>query len=57
MDPCIVVWVGNRPVPTQTWLWPITTCVCKPEATNTVRTLDDERCAARNMLSCQWTVE
>jgi len=50
MDPCIVVWVGNRPVPTQTWLWPITTCVCKPEATNTVRTLDDERCAARNML-------
>jgi len=25
--------------------------VCKPEATNTVRALDDERYTARNMLS------
>jgi len=44
-------------VPTQTWLLPVTTCVCKPEATNTVRAPDDERYAARNMLSLQWTVE
>jgi hypothetical protein len=27
--------------------------VCKPEAENTIRTPDDERCAARNMLSLQ----
>jgi hypothetical protein len=46
------VWVG-----TQTWLRPVTTCVCKPEAENKVRTPNDERCAARNMLSFQWTVE
>jgi hypothetical protein len=32
------VWVGLRPV---------ITCVCKPEAANTVRAPDDERCAAR----------
>ena len=38
-------------VPTQTWLRPVTTCVCKPEAANTVRAPDDERYAARNMLS------
>ena len=44
-------------VPTQTWLRSVTTCVCKPEAANTVRAPDDERCTARNMLSCQWTVE
>jgi len=31
--------------------------VCKPEAANTVRAPDDERYAARNMLSLQWTVE
>ena len=31
--------------------------VCKPEAANTVSAPDDERYAARNMLSCQWTVE
>jgi len=37
-------------VPTQTWLWPVTTCVCKPETANTVRAPDDERYAARNML-------
>jgi len=37
-------------VPTQTWLRRVTTCVCKPEATNTVRVPDDERYAARNML-------
>ena len=49
------VWVGT--VPTQTWLRPVTTCVCKPEAANTVGAPDDERCAARNMLSLQWTVE
>ena len=30
---------------------------CKPEAANTVRAPDDERYAARNMLSLQWTVE
>jgi hypothetical protein len=46
-------WVGR--VPTQTWLWPVTTCVCKPEAANTVRAPDDERYAAGNMLSLQWT--
>jgi len=28
-------------------------CACKPEATNTIRAHDDERYAARNMLSCQ----
>jgi hypothetical protein len=50
------VWVGNA-VPTQTWLRPVTTCVYKPEATNTVRAPDDERCAVRNMLSLQWKVE
>ena len=48
------VWVG---VPTQTWLRPVTTCVCKPEAANTDRAPDDERYAARNLLSLQWTVE
>jgi len=31
--------------------------VCKPEAANTVKAPDDERYAARNMLSLQWTVE
>jgi len=46
-----------KPVPTQTWLRPVTTRVRKPEATNTVRAPDDERHAARNMLSLQWTVE
>jgi hypothetical protein len=55
------VWVGigtiPKPVPTQTWLRPVTTYVCKPEVTNTVRSPDDERCAARYMLSLQWTVE
>jgi len=30
------VWVG-----TQTWLRPVTTFVCKPEAANTVRAPDD----------------
>jgi len=44
-------------VPTQTWLRPVTTCVCKPEAANTVRAPDDEGYAAWNILSCQWTVE
>jgi hypothetical protein len=39
--------------PTQTWLRPVTTCLCKPEAANAVRAPDDERCAARNMLSLQ----
>ena len=34
-----------------------TTCVCKPEAANTVRAPDDERYAARNMLNLQWTVD
>jgi hypothetical protein len=38
-------------VPTQTWLRPVTTCVCKPEAAKTVRAPDDERCVARNTLS------
>jgi len=40
------VWVG-----TQTWLRLVTTCVCKPEAANTVRVPDDEKYAARNMFS------
>jgi len=39
------VWVGTS------------SCVCKPEAANTVRAPDDERYAARNMLSLRWTVE
>jgi len=39
------VWVG-----TQTWLLPVTTCVCKPEDANTVRAPDDEGYTARNML-------
>jgi len=47
------VWLGT---PTQTCLRPVTTWVCKPEAANTVRAPDDERYAARNMLSLQWTV-
>ena len=34
------VWVGTS---TQTWLRPVTTCVCKPEAANTVRASDEER--------------
>ena len=46
-----------EPVPTQTWLRPVTTCVCKSEAANTVRVPDDERYAARNMLSLQWNME
>jgi len=29
----------------------VTTCVCKPEAANTVGAADDERHTARNMLS------
>jgi hypothetical protein len=46
------VWVG-----TQTWLRSVTTCVCRPKVANTVRAPDDERYAARNMFSLQWTVE
>jgi len=38
----------------QPWQRPVTTCVYKPEAANTVyRAPDVERCAARNMLSLQ----
>jgi len=48
---------GGTEVTTQTWLRPVTTCICKPEAANTFRAPDDERYAARNMLSLQWTVE
>jgi len=48
------VWVGT---PTWTWLRPVTTCVCRSKAANTVRAPDDERYSARIMLSCQWTVE
>jgi hypothetical protein len=44
------VWVGTG-VPTQTWLRPVTTCVCKPQDAKVVRAPDDERCAAWNMLS------
>jgi len=52
------VWVGT----TRSFEIPIVsaisrTCVCKPEAANTVRAPDDERYAVRNMLSLQWTVE
>jgi len=50
--PLETCWAFNW-VPTQTWLRPVTTCVCKPEAANTVRVPDDERYAARNMLSLQ----
>jgi hypothetical protein len=49
---CSQVWVG-----TQTWLRPVSTCVRKPQAANTVGTPDDERYASRNMLSLLWTVE
>ena len=35
------VWVGTA-VPTQTWLLPVTTCLCKPEVANTVGAPDDE---------------
>ena len=41
-------WVGI-----QTWQRPVTTCVYTPEAANTVKVPDDERCAAGNMLSLQ----
>jgi hypothetical protein len=44
-------------VPTQTWLRPVTTYVCKLEAAKAFRAPDDERCAARSMLSLQWKVE
>jgi hypothetical protein len=44
---------GRSQLPTQTWLWPVTTCVCKPEAANTVRAPDDEWYTARNILSLQ----
>ena len=44
---------GWELVPTQLGQRPVTTCVCKPEAANTVRAPDDERYAARNMLSLQ----
>jgi len=44
------VWVG-------TWLRPVTTRARKPETANTVAAPDDERYAAQNMLSLQWTVE
>jgi hypothetical protein len=40
-------------VGTQAWLRSVTTCLCKPEAGNTVRAPHDERHAARNMLSLQ----
>jgi hypothetical protein len=39
-----------QPIATHTWLRPVTTCVCKPEAADTVRAPDDERRTARNML-------
>jgi len=55
---CSQVWVGTQKrVPTQTWLRPVATFVCKPEAANTIKAPDDERYAAPNMLSTQWTVE
>ena len=53
----IITGTITKPVPTQTWLRPVATCVCKLEAANIVRAPDDERYAARNMLSLQWTVE
>jgi len=40
-----------KSVPTQAWLRAGTTCVCKPDAANTVGAPDDERRTARNMLS------
>ena len=52
------VWVGTgSPVPVQTWLRPVTPCLCKPEPANRVRAPDDEGCAARNMLSLHWTAD
>ena len=42
---------GRSQVCVGTRLRPVTTCVCKPEAANTVRAPDDERFTARNMLS------
>ena len=47
---------GLHELPTQTWLRPVTTCVCRTEAADTIRAPDDERYAARSMLSLQWTV-
>ena len=41
----LLIDTNNTQVPTQTWLRPVTTCVCKPEAENAVKAPDDERCA------------
>jgi hypothetical protein len=46
-------WPVVAKVHTQPWQRQVTTWVYKPEAANTVRARDDERCAARNMLSLQ----
>jgi len=48
---CVVTARSQVWVPTQTWLWPVTTHVCKPEAANIVGAPDDERHTSRNMLS------
>jgi len=49
---------SGRPLPRLSGKWiHFTTWVYKPEAANTVRAPDDKRCAARNMLSLQWTLE
>jgi len=45
--------IGRSQVLTQTYLRPVTKHVRKPEAANRVRAPDDERYAARNMLSLQ----
>jgi len=44
---------GRSQVRVGTSLRPVTTCVCNPEAVNTFRAPDDERYAARNVLSLQ----
>jgi hypothetical protein len=44
---------GNLPVPTQPGQRPVTTCVYKPEAADTVGAPDDEEHAARNMFILQ----
>ena len=55
MQPLVYIRMWWPAVVKSEWarLQPVTTCVCKPEAANTVRAPDDERYAPRNMLSLQ----
>jgi hypothetical protein len=42
---------GDNPTAVNKYIIYYIIAVCKPEAANTVRAPDDERCAASNMLS------